>query len=99
MELTEQQWEVVKPYLPQHYVIQQGKELPRIDSRQILEETLWILRAGTPWKDMPNRYPSYQTCHGLYKEWIENGILENILRELLEDLESRGKIDLSEVLS
>lgn len=97
VELTEQQWEIVKPYLPQHDVIQQGKGRPRVDSRQILEGILWILRTGAPWKDMPSRYPSYQTCHRRYQEWIENGILENILRGLLEDLEGRGKIDLSEV--
>lgn len=97
VELTEQQWEIVKPYLPQHDVIQQGKGRPRVDSRQILEGILWILRTGAPWKDMPSRYPSYQTCHRRYQEWIEDGILENILRGLLEDLEGRGKIDLSEV--
>jgi len=97
VELTQQQWEIVKPYLPQHDVIQQGKGRPRVDPRQILEGILWILRTGAPWKDMPSRYPSYQTCHRRYQEWIENGILENILRGLLEDLESRGKIDLSEV--
>jgi transposase len=93
VELTEQQWEIVKPYLPQHDVIQQGKGRPRVDPRQILEGILWVLRTGAPWKDMPGRYPPYQTCHRRYQEWVENGILENILRGLLEDLESRGKID------
>ncbi|ACE84721.1 IS5 family transposase, orfA [Cellvibrio japonicus Ueda107] len=97
MELTQQQWEMVKPYLPQHDVIQQGKGRPRVDSRHILEGILWVLRTGAPWKDMPSRYPSYQTCHRRYQEWVENGVLENILRGLLADLESRGKIDLSEV--
>ncbi|HEY6528668.1 MAG TPA: transposase, partial [Cellvibrionaceae bacterium] len=76
---------------------QQGKGRPRVDPREILEGILWILRTGAPWKDMPERYPPYQTCHRRYQEWVENGILESILRGLLSDLESRGKIDLSEV--
>jgi transposase len=23
----------------------------------------WVLRYGTRWKDLPGRYPPYQTCH------------------------------------
>lgn len=97
MELTKQQWEIVEPFLPEKELIQQSKGRPRVRPREILEGILWILRTGAPWKDMPSRYPSYQTCHRRYQEWVENGVLENILKNLLEDLEARGKIDLSEV--
>ena len=45
---------------------------------------------------MPKRYGAYQTCHRRFQEWVEAGVLELILRCLLADLESRGKIDLTE---
>ena len=97
MELTKQQWEIVEPFLPEKELIQQSKGRPRVGPREILEGILWILRTGAPWKDMPNRYPPYQTCHRRYQEWVDNGVLESILGGLLKDLEARGKIDLSEV--
>ncbi|HEY6529423.1 MAG TPA: transposase, partial [Cellvibrionaceae bacterium] len=62
MELTKQQWELVIPFLPEKDLTQQGKGRPRVDPREILEGILWILRTGAPWKDMPERYPPYQTC-------------------------------------
>ena len=97
MELSKQQWEIVEPYLPTRDTEeQQGKGRPRVSARKILEGILWILRTGAPWKDLPGRYPSYQTCHRRYQEWVENGVLEEILRALANDLEERGEIDLSE---
>jgi hypothetical protein len=57
---------------------------------------LWILRSGAPWKDLPERYSPYQTCHRRFQRWIEEGVLGGILEALAEDLEERGHIDLSE---
>jgi hypothetical protein len=57
---------------------------------------LWILRTGAPWKDMPSRYPPYQTCHRRFQEWTERGTFQEILYELAKDLYERGKIDIRE---
>jgi hypothetical protein len=70
---------------------------PWRDPRDVLNGILWILRTGAPWKDLPERYPPYQTCHHRrFQKWIEEGILSTILEALAEDLKGRGKIDLSE---
>lgn len=29
----------------------------------LLDGILWVVRTGVPWKDLPTRYPPYQTCH------------------------------------
>jgi transposase len=47
-------------------------------------------------KDLPERYPPYQTCHRRFQKWIEEGVLGTILEALAKDLEERGEIDLSE---
>ena len=96
MELSKKQWDIIEPLLPDRDILQKGKGRPRVSARQILEGILWVLRTGAPWKDLPNRYPAYQTCHRRYQEWVEDGVLENILKELARDLEERGKIDLTE---
>jgi hypothetical protein len=62
----------------------------------VLDGVLWILRAGAPWHDPPDRYPPYQTCHRRFQQWQRSGLFTRSLQELAEDLLDRGKLDLSE---
>lgn len=96
MELTKQQWELIEPLFPKKDRIQTSRGRPRADARTVLEGILWVLRTGAPWQDMPKRYGSYKTCHRRFQEWVEDGVFEQVLRALAEDLEARGKIDLRE---
>lgn len=96
MDLTDEQWAIVQPLIPQPPRRADGRGRPRIEDRQILNGILWIMRTGAPWKDMPERYPSYQTCHRRFQEWVKAGVFERILRELARDLKERGGLDLSE---
>ncbi len=96
MDLTDEQWETLKPLIPELPRREDGRGRPWRDSRDVLNGVLWILRTGAPWKDLPERYPPYQTCHRRFQRWIEEGVLGAMLEALAEDLEERGEIDLSE---
>ena len=96
MDLTEEQWAIVKPLIPSPPRRPDGRGRPRMDDRAVLNGILWILRTGAPWKDLPDRYPSYQTCHRRFQEWVQAGVLERILQALAQDLKERGKLDLEE---
>jgi hypothetical protein len=54
------------------------------------------MRTGAPWKDLPQRYPPYQTCHRRFQQWVRQGVFRRIASELVEDLNERGKIDIRE---
>jgi hypothetical protein len=45
---------------------------------------------------MPRQYPSYQTCHRRFQQWVRENKLERILRVLAEELHARGKLQLEE---
>ncbi|MCA1740805.1 MAG: IS5 family transposase [Actinobacteria bacterium] len=96
MDLTDEQWEVLEPLIPTPPQREDGRGRPWRDPRDVLNGILWILRTGAPWKDLPERYPPYQTCHRRFQRWIEEGVLGTVLEALAEDLEERGEIDLSE---
>ena len=96
MELTDKQWKIIEPLFSNLSDRKDGRGRPQRDSREVLEGILWILRTGARWKDMPSRFPPYQTCFTRFQAWRKKGLLENILRTLLDDLQSRGGIDLSE---
>ena len=55
---------------------------PQKCSRTILNGIVWIARSGAPWRDLPERYGSWQTVYSRFRKWIDDGILDNIFRIL-----------------
>ena len=96
MELTNEQWNRIGPII----IATTPKKDPRgrkpRDPREIMNGILWILRTGAPWKDMPQRYPPYQTCHRRFQQWVRRGVFKLIAQELAQDLYERGGIDIRE---
>ena len=62
-DLTDTQWETLDDLIPEHPRREDGRGRPWKDRRAVLNGILWVLRTGAPWVDIPDRYPSYQTCH------------------------------------
>jgi transposase len=96
MDLTDAQWTILAPLLPKPRVRRDRRGRPWRDPRDVLNGILWVLRTGAPWKDLPDRYPSYQTCHRRFQRWVDHGTLTRVLHALARDLQARGGLDLSE---
>jgi len=95
MDLTDAQWAVLEPlFRPKRRA--DGRGRPWRDTRAVLHGVLWILRTGAQWRELPSKYPPYQTCHRRFQQWQRSGLLIRVLARLAEDLRDRGKIDLSE---
>jgi len=62
-DLTDTQWETLDNLIPRPTSRTDGRGRPWKDRRSVLNGILWVLRTGAPWADVPDRYPSYQTCH------------------------------------
>ena len=96
MDLTEEQWAVVGPLIGEPPRRSDGRGRPWRDRRAVLDGVLWVLRTGAPWKDLPPRYPPYQTCHRRFQAWVRDSTLARVLHALAEDLRARGGLDLAE---
>ncbi len=96
MDLTKAQWAAVEPLIPKPRRRKDGRGRPWRDPREVLGGILWVLRTGAPWRDLPQWYPPYQTCHRRFQQWCRKGALKRILHALAEDLYERGSIDLTE---
>src|SRR5262252_3415949 len=94
MDLTDEQWSIIEPLLPKMRARAGSRGRPPREARAVLNGVLWILRTGAPWKDSPDRYPRYQSCHRRFQKWQKDGRFEVILQVLAEDLVQRGKLDL-----
>ena len=96
MELTNEQWDVIKNILPEDPVREDGRGRPWSDRRTVLNGMLWILRTGAPWKDLPERYGPHQTAHRRFQNWVRSGVMEQLLLALAKHLQDAGGLDLQE---
>ena len=46
------------------------------DNRMFVEAVLWIVRTGSPWRDLPERYGPWQTAHRRLTRWRADGTWE-----------------------
>jgi transposase len=89
-ELTDEQWERLKPLLP----AQKPKTgRPNLDHRQIINGILWILRTGAPWRDLPDRYGNWKTVSSRFYRWSKLGIWEQISVALQHENDAKGLVD------
>src|SRR5437588_6195825 len=94
-ELSDGQWQLIE-LIVQPKRRSDGRGRPWQETRAVLNEILWILGTGAQWRELPKKYPPYQTCHRRFQHWVREGKLERILRVLAEELPARGKLELEE---
>ena len=88
-DLTDAQWAVLEPLLPV------GTKLgrpPRWSRRQLIDGIRWRVRAGTPWRDIPPMYGSWQAVYGLFRRWQRAGVWAQILSRLQARADAAGLI-------
>ena len=83
-DLTAAEWRRLEPLLPPP--ARRGR--PPQDRRPILNGILWILATGAQWRDLPARYPPWQTCHYYFRRWQREGVWDRIHRALQRTLRS-----------
>ena len=94
-DLTDAQWKLIEPILrPQRRA--DGRCRPWQDTRAVLNGILWVLGTGAQWRELPQKYPPFQTCHRRFQHWVRAGKLERVLQMLAEELQARGRLDLEE---
>ena len=94
MELTEKDWQHLQPLLPELPTRRRGR--PWRGNREVLDGILWILRTGAPWRDLPEKYPPYQTCHRRFQQWSSDGTLAKVLKAVAGKLQKRRQLNMSE---
>jgi transposase len=73
--LTDEAWECIQDLFPEPAAT--GR--PPVDRRLVMDGILWILRTGSPWRDLPEEFGAWQTTWRLFDQWNGNGLLDKIL--------------------
>jgi transposase len=81
-ELSDEQWKKIEGVLP-------GKAGDRgrtaQDNRNFVNGVLWVLRSGSRWSDLPERYGKYKSVHKRFSRWSQNGVWEKLFQVLIQD--------------
>jgi transposase len=59
----------------------------------VISGILWKLRTGAPWRDLPERYGPWKTCHELLRRWSADGTWDGILDEVIAKDDSVGQVE------
>jgi transposase len=78
-DLTDFEWRVIEPLLPN-----KPRGVPRVDDRRVLNGIFWILRSGSPWRDLPERYGSYTTAYNRFNRWRKAGIWDKLMDAVIK---------------
>lgn len=89
-EVSDEQWEVIQPILPKRTATTGRRPS---DPRVMLNGILWILRTGSPWRDLPERFGPWQTVYDHFSNWRKQGVYDRILEALHIRLDADGAID------
>ena len=78
-DLTDCEWNLIQPLLPN-----KPRGVPRVDDRRVLNGIFWVLRTGSPWRDLPGRYGPPTTIYNRFNRWAKAGVWVRIFEELAE---------------
>jgi transposase len=88
-DLTDAQWLLLEPLLPATSVL--GRP-PIWTRRQLINGIRWRIRTGAPWRDVPERYGSWQSIYGLFRRWQRDGTWARVWSRLQELGDAAGLI-------
>jgi len=75
-DLTDQQWDILRPLLP----AKKGKgRHQKVALREIVNAIFYWLRTGCQWRHLPHDFPPHGTVFSHYNKWNKKGIWNQIL--------------------
>lgn len=78
-ELSDEQWKLIAPLLP-------GKKgdpgRSGENNRRFVNAVLWLAKTGAPWRDLPERFGSWNSVFQRYNRWCKRGVWQIVFDKL-----------------
>jgi transposase len=78
-EISDEQWTAIEPLLP-------GKPgdpgRTAQDNRSFVNAVMWLLRTGAPWRNLPERFGTWNTVYKRFNRWCKRGVWGRVLEAL-----------------
>lgn len=90
-DLSDREWATIEPLLPK--VVYKGWGQPgRWHLRDIVDGIFYVLKTGTPWRELPGDLPHWNSVWGYFYRWRKEGTWQRLHDALRGDLrEAAGR--------
>ena len=78
-DVSDDEWAFVAPYLTLMTEDAPQREHPL---REVFNGLRWIVRAGAPWRMLPNDLPPWETVYQQTQRWLKAGVFEAMVHDL-----------------
>ena len=55
------------------------------DNRRFMEAVLWIVRTGSPWRDLPATFGNWNSVFRRFRRWTVAGVFDRLFKALRDD--------------
>jgi transposase len=90
--IPEKMWQQMHPLLPTEKEPDTPGR-PPVPFRKVMNGILFVLRTGCQWKALPGCYGSGSTAHRRFQQWVRSGIIDAIVRMMIDWYERCCGID------
>ena len=80
--LRNDQWERIENHLPGK-IKDPGRTAK--DNHQFVEAVFWVMRTGSPWRDLPAEYGHWHRTYVRFARWRESGVWKRVADALRGD--------------
>ncbi len=72
-DLSETEWRLIEPLLPN-----KPRGVARVDDRRVINGIFYVLRTGSPWRDLPSRYGPHTTVYNRFNRGPGRGLAQGL---------------------
>ncbi|MEM5390047.1 IS5 family transposase [Paraburkholderia phymatum] len=78
-DVSDEEWSFAAPYLT---LMDEAAPQRKHELREMFNALRWIVRAGAPWRMMPNNFPAWELVYQQTQRWLQAGCFENMVCDL-----------------
>ncbi len=55
------------------------------NNRRFLEAVLWIVRTGSPWRDLPSMFGNWSTVYTRFRDWVKADVFAQLFAAVADE--------------
>lgn len=81
-DLTDSQWALIKPLLPEPKSGPGKPGRPSSDLRRVVNAVLYVIKSGCQWRLVPREFGAWQTLYRYFNTWSQASVWQDIMQQL-----------------
>ena len=80
-DITDKVWTLLEPHLPGRQGSWGGIAQ---DNRLFINAIMFVAKCGIPWRDLPERFGSWNTVYVRFRRWAKQGVWQRIFKDIAD---------------